>query len=442
MDTLGNKMNKALLISYYFPPDNTIAAVRIGKFAKYLPEFGWEPLILTVDNHSGIAKTLPVEIDESKIIRTPYYAVNELFSRSMKKGASSGNAASPKTAALSGSITSKIVKICEPVFQLPVIEKLFFDPMGWYKPAVKAGLEIIKSNNIKVLFSSYGPSLPHIIAARLHRETGLPWVADYRDDWIDEYRKHPQPLHFFDQRWEKHTLKTCNAIVSHNQPLATILETSHHRHPTIIPNGFDQTDFEDIVPLTPEFTITYTGYIYPGKRDPSPVFQALAEARHEGRITPEALKLRFYGQNVSEFITPLMLKYHVEDFVVVGGNVPYKESLTKQMESTILLLLSWNDLRDAGTLTGKIYEYLGAHRPVLALAYPNGEIDKLLQKSGCGIVANDPAEIKRIIVTWFDEFRRTGRIRSYYYPNENIINVFTRKEQARVLAEVFNKVSG
>ena len=158
-------------------------------------------------------------------------------------------------------------------------------------------------------------------------------------------------------------------------------------------------------------------------------------------MSSEDIEIRFFGHSVNNDISPIIAKYNVQDFVKLGGSIPYKESIKKQMESSVLLLLSWNDPRDAGTTTGKIYEYLGANRPILAMAYPGGEIDKLLRQSGCGIVVNDSDEIKRLILAWFDEFKRTGRISAHFQPNHNIINSYTRKEQTRSLASVFDKLS-
>jgi hypothetical protein len=431
--------NKALLVSFYFPPNNSMAAVRIGKFAKYLPEFGWEPFILTVNKAAGPLNVLPIEIEEDKITKTRYFSIRDLLIRKINNH--NPNINSQDNEGNFGSLLTKSIRLWEPLIQLPVIEKLIFDPMGWYQPAVKAGLEIIKSHDIKVIFSSYGPSVSHFIAARLHRETGIPWVADYRDDWIDEYRRHTQPFHFFDQQWEKYTVKNCNAIVSHTEALAKILEKSHHKVPFVIPNGFDQDDFGIEVPLTRKFTLTYTGYIYAGKRDPSPVFEALAEAKKERKITPQEIEIRFFGHNTKELISPLIKKYNIDEFVTLGGSIPYKESIKRQKESTALLLLSWNDPKDIGTVSGKTYEYMGSDRPILALAYPNGEIDKLLSKTGCGIVANNPGEIKQLLLVWLAEFKRNGIIESCYHPQKKTIDSYTRKEQTQALADVFNKMT-
>jgi glycosyltransferase involved in cell wall biosynthesis len=444
LEIIQNKKKKVLLVSFYFPPGNTIAAVRIGKFAKYLPEFGWEPIILTVNNIS-LSKTLPLEVAESSVVRTSYYTISDCLFRNLTHTQNSlpqhPNAIIKNNRLTWKTIISKMDQLGQPIYTLPVIEKLLFDPLGWYLPAVKAGLDIIRNNDISVILSSYGPSVSHFIAAKLHSQCKIPWVADYRDNWANIYSKHIQPFYYFDQLWEKNTVKNCSIMVSHSEPLADLLEKAHSKKTIVIPNGFDEEDFENSVPLTTKFTITYTGHIYPGKRDPAPLFQAIAEARTEGRISPGDIEMRFFGLNVDKNIPSSIKKYGVEDFVKLGGNIPYQESLKYQMESTILLLLSWNDPRDSGTVSGKIYEYLGAKRPVLALAYPGGEIDKLLQKSGCGIVKNDVSGIKSLLIQWLDEFKKTGDIITHYNRHPGIIKKYTRKEQSRALAEVFDNLS-
>jgi glycosyltransferase involved in cell wall biosynthesis len=437
---------KVLIISFFFPPNNAIAAVRLGKFAKYLPEFGWSPLVLTVNKAEDLSQALPVELDESNIIRTPYFTFSELFMRKLqsKNDSQSIKESNQKPAkqANPNKLLFKIARLGNTFFNLPIITEFLDEPIGWYSHAIKAGLEIVNSNDVNILFSSYGPSVSHLIAARLHRQTGIPWVAEFRDQWSSNpYTRKVQPLYFLEKYWEKQTMKKCDLLISTSQTWATDLEKLHSKKTIVLPNGFDQEDYEYSVPLTPKFSITYTGMIYPGKRDPSPLFQALGELKRKEIICPEYIEVRFFGRNIQNIIKPIANKYGILDLVKTSDNIPFKESIKKQMESTILLLLSWNDPRDAGTLTGKIYEYLGANRPILAMAYPGGEIDKLLQKSGCGIVANDPDEIKRLILVWLDEFKSTGKISAHFHPDSNIINSYTRQEQARALADVLNKVS-
>lgn len=133
-------------------------------------------------------------------------------------------------------------------------------------------------------------------------------------------------------------------------------------------------------------------------------------------------------------------KHGLNELVKVYGFVSFNESIRKQKESTTLLLLGWNDERDKGTYTGKIFEYLGAMRPILAIGVKDGVVDKLLKESGSGILANEVEHIKEIIVKWVGEFKQYQSIVSYYDPNQEIISCYTRREASARLAEAFDEV--
>jgi glycosyltransferase involved in cell wall biosynthesis len=442
MNISRKENRKALFISYYFPPDNAIGAVRIGKFSKYISEFGWNPIVLTVNRSDGQDTSLPVEIDESRIVRTSYYILRDLISKnSLTQSSFASNSSPRKSKFRCGAIVSTIDKLSKQVSNFPVIDELLYQPMGWYKPAVKAGIEIIKTHDIKVIFSSYYPAVSHIIAAKLNKLYGIPWVAEYRDPWSNNpYSNKIQPFSFLQNIWEKQTIKNCTTLVTVSPVMADGLKKMHSMKTVIIPNGFDEDDYKYCVSTTYKFSITYTGSIYPGKRDPSALFQALKELKQENLVSSRDIEVRFFGENIRKYITQIAEKYGILDLLMIGDNIPFKESINKQMESTILLLLSWNDQRDAGTITGKIYEYFGARRPILALAYPDGEIDKLLKQTGSGVVSNRPEVIKTLILTWLGEFKKEGKIITDFHPHLNIINGLTRKRQTQELAEVFNKI--
>ena len=445
MTAAEGKKRKVLIVSYWFPPTNTSGAVRIGKFAKYLPEFGWEPIVLTSDSPRDLPPTLPVEVDDANIVRTPYFALSNSVSRILVDNKDASPAAQTGQPSKTGlnwrNIVLNTMRLMSPIYTLPVIDKLLFEPMGWYRYAVRTGSELVGKNKIDVIFSTYGPSVPHLVASRLHKQTRMPWVAEFRDPWsLNAYTRKTQPFQFLEEQWEKKTMKNCDLLVSVSKLWAEKLEAFHSKKTMVIANGFDEEDYREDMPLTSKFTITYTGGIYPGKRDPTRLFQAIAELRREGKMSPDDLEVRFLGSNVAKTLSPLVQEYRLPEFVKMYGFVSFKESIKRQMESTVLLLLSWDDPRDQGTLTAKIFEYMGARRPTLALAFKGGEIDKLLWESGCGILANAVNEIKNILMKWLGEFRQYGKIVSYYRPDNEVIKKYTRREQAKKLAETFDSV--
>ncbi len=431
---------KVLIVSFLFPPANTIGAVRIGKFAKYLPEFGWEPVVLTVDKVKGLPQNLPVEIDEAKIIRTPYFALSPFVNSKLL-----GDRDVPAGGRLKSmnwrANTYHFISLARSIYIRPEITFFTDESWGWYPYALKMGLRVISKSKVDVIFSTFGPRLPHLVASQLHKRTGIPWVAEYRDLWTqNHYFKKIQPFQFLEQRFEKLIMKTSSLLLTVSEPLAKELEALHSKKVVTIHNGFDENDYTEDVPLTPTFTITYTGNIYPGKQDPTPLLRAIAEISEDGTVFPQGFEVRFFGGNGAETLSPIIEKYHLHDVAKVCGLVPFKESIKRQKESTVLLLLGWNDTKVAGILTGKIFEYMGAGRPILALAFKSGEIDNILSESGCGVVANEISEIKGILAKWLEEFKQYGEIVSFYHPNDEIIKKYTRREQAKKLAEAFHNV--
>jgi glycosyltransferase involved in cell wall biosynthesis len=436
--------HKVLIVSFFFPPANLIGAVRVGKFAKYLPEFGWEPMILTVDKIQDSSQTMPLEIDESKITRTPYFTFRDIvvkwFTHDEQTFKPNQNQQKSRKKH-SGKINLSISRLAEHIYTLPVINPLVFEPMGWYRYAIKSGLEIVKQNNIDIIFSSSGPFTSHLIASQLHRKTKIPWVAEFRDPWtMNEYVRHTQPFYLLQRWWEKKTMKNCQYLIDVSPTLANRLVKLHSKKTIVIPNGFDEDDYLENVQTTSKFCITYTGNVYFG-RDPSPLFQALAELDKEKKITNSEIEVRFFGGNVIETVSSLIDEYGIKEYVKTFGFVSLKESIEKQKESTILLLMSWISPRSTGTLSGKIFEYIGAGKPILAFALKGDEIERLLQETGCGLIVNEVGEIKSVLLKWLKEFKDDRKITSFYNPDKDNIKKYTRREQAQKLAKLFEKIN-
>jgi len=190
MTAVESKRGKVLIVCYSFPPTSNIAAVRLGKFAKYLPQFGWEPIVLTADKTKTGPQTLPAETDERNIFRTKSFTLSSIAYDSL------GGEEHPSPYSLSHApsknyswrkVIHKALKLWQPVYTLPVIERLVLDPIGWYFYAVKEGQRILRSNNIDAIFSSSNPPTAHFVASYLHRKTGIPWIAEFRDPWVDPY---------------------------------------------------------------------------------------------------------------------------------------------------------------------------------------------------------------------------------------------------------------
>ena len=286
------------------------------------------------------------------------------------------------------------------------------------------------------------PSTSHFVASRLQRERGLPWVADFRDPWaLNVNYIGPGFLQYLEKRLEKYLLKSSSLIVTVSPIWAEQLQSLHNRKVAIIHNGFDHADYMEDVPQTDKFTITYTGRIYPKKQDPLPFFKAVKELREESSISIDDFEIRFFGSNVIDVLYPLISEYGLEGLVNLYNTIPYSESIRMQKESSLLLLLKNNDPSEKGWHGGKIFEYLGAGRPVLAVGTNPDVVNELLSESGSGLVLDTPDTIKSRILQWYKEFKQSGTIISDFNPNAKVIPQYTRRNQAGMLAQLLDKVS-
>ena len=414
----------------------------MGKFARYLTQFGWEPIVLTANEVKGYSQDLPVEINEANIFRTPYFTLGSAISYKLTGGQRTIYQTPLKNSTWR-QVLYKLIRVTEPVYTLPVIRTLTLEPAGWYHHALRKGLEILSKEKFDIIFSSYGPSTSHLVASKLHRQTGIPWVSEFRDLWsLNHYVRKIQPFHFFEKKLEKKVMKDSDILVTVSEPWAKQLHGLHSKKVVVIHNGFDENDYLESVPLTGKFTITYTGNIYPGKQDPGPLFKAIAELEEEGKISPNDFEVRFFGGGSLTSLLSAIRHYHLESIVRTYGLVPFKESIKKQKESTVLLSLGWNDPRERGFYTAKIFEYLGARRPILAIGLKGDVVDELLRETGAGAVVSEVNEIKALLSQWMKEFKQSGEILSHFKRDSAAVYRYTRKQEAAKLARLLEEVSG
>jgi len=261
---------RVLIITYYFPPRPSVASLRLKGLAKYLPEFGWKPVILTA--------ALPVEPDPRfKVIQTPYPGdVSHRFKKRLHlqpdKGFQEQVGVPLAIRGVKGSLTSKVITFIKGIIAYPDEQK------AWLPFAVDSGHELLHKEKFDAILSSSGPVTCHLIAKELKRKHKVPWIADLRDLWTqNHYYPYGIIRKWFERRLELKTLNEADALVTVSEPLAKDLGLLHHKKLVCaIPNGFDPDEMGS-APLTKEFTITYTGQLYQGKQDPSLLLRALAE---------------------------------------------------------------------------------------------------------------------------------------------------------------------
>jgi len=421
---------KILFVSFRFPPYNSIGAVRSGKTAKYLSKKGNKLFVLSAANQ-GLSETLKVEIEEDCITRTLWLDVNNPVKVIM--GGQYSKLRKESERATKVSMVRKTIAYGKQAYK--TIIHFPDGQIGWYPYAVSKGTKLIYESKPDIIYASAGPYTSLLVAEKLSKRSGIPWVAEFRDLWMDNhYRQYGPIRNTLEGILERKTLKTASGFVTVSQPLADILKVKYPKPTEVITNGFDPDDYES--GLTPDpgnpVRIVYTGSIYQGKRDPSPLLEAI------GKLGAEKVNVTvdFYGERLA-LVGDLAEKYGCRENVQVYPSVSYEESLRIQQKADVLLLLLWNDPREKGVFTGKVFEYLGAKRPILVVGPEDNVASQTILERQAGTLMNEPGAIARQLLEWIKSKRENGMVPP---PPADALKGFTREEQTRRLGEFLESI--
>jgi hypothetical protein len=385
-------MKKVLIIAYHFPPDAGIGAVRPAKFAKYLPEFGWEPIVYTLKkeyyeacDHSKLEEFLgTTRIFRVKPIPGPLQLYSRIFSSNHRVQTQSGFSqdTEKKEQTETG---SSIKKVLSSLLRVPE------DKQGWILNIVKDCYRIVKKHRIDVFLTSGPPMSSHLGGALLKKLTGAIWVADFRDPWWgslcwmgSQFRSH-----FSDsltKRLEASVVKNADLVISTAPTLTeyfrTLLPVNQQAKCVTITNGFDENDFAGIEqgsqPLsTTRIRIIHAGSLYAG-RNPEPFFAALHNLIHRGELIREDMEIEFIGSR-NEYngisLTELIRKHDLSKMVTLSDSIPHRACLERLMGSHGLLLFAQDF---AEQIPAKIFEYMRVDRPLFALV-TDGDAKRILE---------------------------------------------------------------
>ena len=423
-------MKKILIISYYFPSSTAVGGLRIHGLAKYLSEFGWEAIILTT--------ALPDNPNmQFRVIQTPYYDViaswKKRFGLKPEEGVKKQYGITIHKN--KKSMIDFILIFLSEIIAYPDAQK------GWYNYAVKAGSEILENENIDAIISSSSPVTCHLIANALKTKYNIPWIADLRDLWTQNHYYQYSPIRrFIERRLEIKTLSKADALVTVSKDLAETLGTLHkEKRIYTIRNGFDPQEMNiSHVDLTNKFTITYTGILYQGKRDPSKLFKSLHDLISEGKLNPKEIEVRFYGPK-EDWMGKEIEIYRLQGIVNEYGVISRNFALEKQRESQVLLLLLWDNPEEIGVYTGKIFEYLAARRPILATGGPKGVVKELLVETNSGMYATSVDDVKKALEEYYNEYKLKDNVS--YKGERAKIDKYSQREMARKFAEVLGTLT-
>jgi glycosyltransferase involved in cell wall biosynthesis len=430
-------MKKVLIITYYWPPSGGAGVQRWLKFAKYLPDLGWEPVILTVDeNEASYAQkdeSLLKEVASGlKVVRTKTFEPYNLYKKlSAKKEIPFGGFSNEKKL----SLPEKLARFIRGNLFIP-------DPRrGWKPYATKSALNLIDENQIEVVITSGPPHSTHLIGNALKNRRKIKWIADFRDPWTDIYYYknlyHSSLAKWYDRKLETKVLNNCDGIitVSHalKELLAKKIRPSNHSKISVITNGYDTSDFQDLNPvLNKKFTITYTGTISKSYRIENFVM-ALASLPDEIK---EQIIIRFVG-NVPEDIIALFYQNGLTDQLEIIGYVPHHQAVN-YMAGASVLLMAIPDVPDNNVIiTGKFFEYLAARRPILVIGPRDSEVSLILEETKAGQIIDyqDTEALLTYFKSAYNNFRGNNQNADF-----KCIDKYSRKNITQELAKKLNKI--
>ena len=433
---------RVLIVSFFYPPNPAVGGLRVSKFAEYLPEFGWEPTVLTARSTPGGPP------QDGHVIATSYFAPL-MKAKARHASPRSGEGVGPAESAPGlqerleaagplGRRTYNALRHFAPLSSVRMPDST----MGWIPYAVAEGRRLIRSEQFDAIFSSAGPPSSHIVAARIQRRAGIPWTADFRDLWANNHwDSRVRPFRWLEERLERLVLKPARALTTVSPAWAERLEKLHGTPAEVIYNGFDPKDYTaEPAPAgtgAEAFILTYVGSLYWPHQNPEPLFVALAdlEKRSKTALDRVRFQLRFIG-TAPRVIESLARRYAVESRVVILPRVPHPKSLAYQKSSAALLYFGWHKATE-GFIGAKLFEYLGAGRPLLAIGPSGGADSKVLSDCGRQQLTEDSGEIIAQLKLWLDEFMRTGRLAERVDASAAL--PFTRKAQTEKLAALLDE---
>jgi glycosyltransferase involved in cell wall biosynthesis len=443
------QLKKVLIIAYMFPPIGGIGVIRPVQFAKYLPQFGWEPTILTVSQpdeymmDASLLEELPPSV---KIYRARSW---EPLSAPRIKRLANRVEATPAPAAQATGEPARTPSLRGRIRNL--LKSLYFavripdDKLGWYPFAVRLGKQVIQEEDIDLLFATAPPYTNFLVGKALKQASNKPLVIDYRDEWTTmRYRDFPpNPVtQAINRHLERGVVANADAVVTAIAPFADNLRAAGLIPATApvvnIMNGFDPERYRRQAPRPPtsRFTIVYTGSFYGERQTPVYFLQALHSLLERRPELRPQIEVRFIG-TIFERHARQIDDLGLTDVVHCCGVIPHHQAAAAQMEADVLLLIIGKGPGSGVVLTGKVFEYLGAGRPILALVPLDGPTAALIRDSNTGVVvdADDVAAIAQTLETLHTQWA-TGTLR--YAPNQAVVDQYNRRSQTKRLADLFN----
>lgn len=412
-------MKRVLMIAYHFPPLSGSSGIqRTLRFVQQLPALGWDVTVLTAHPraYESVSGDLMPEI--------------------------------PREVAVERAFALDTARHLAVAGRYPAFLACPDRWVTWRLAAVPLGLRIIRTHRPDVLWSTFPIASAHAIAQTLHRRSGVPWIADFRDPMAQEgYPENRRVWRSFKQI-EERAIDAARCSVFTTPGAADMYR---ERYParadriSVIENGYDEESFADLeeaplaaAPIVPgAMMLLHSGIVYPSERDPTALFAAMGRLAASGFLVRGRFQIRFRAAGHDELLRQLTRKHALEAFVEILPSIAYRDALREMFRADGLLVLQAANCNQQ--IPAKVYEYLRARRPILALTDPAGDTARLLRDAGVDMVGRlDSADDIAIVLRRFIEAVRSGNAR---LPGSAYVASASRRARTRSLAALLGQVS-
>lgn len=432
-------MKKVLIITYYWPPTGGAGVQRWLKFSKYFRKFGWEPVIYTPSNpdfpinDETLLKDIPKDLTVLKTqITEPYDIYRKVMRKKKTETVNQGFLSEGKENTL---LQSAMIWIRGNFF-IPDARKF------WIKPSISYLSDYIKQNKIDAVISTGPPHSMHLIAMGLKQKFNIPWIADFRDPWtqIDFYSqlklsKWADNKH---KKLEREVLTQANKVVTVSPTCGTDLEKLGNRKVDVITNGFDTDDFkfDSNLKLLDGFLFHHIGALNKD-RNPYTLWKALGDLCKENPDLKKDLVIKFTGK--TDAISFESLKQNgIIDNAQKTDYLPHSEVVKLMAQSPVLLLPLNNTPNNKGVLSGKLFEYLAAKRPIFGIGMPDGDAAEIFKQTQAGIMCDfdDYEGTKKVVLDLYQKYKSNTLL-----INSSSIDKYSRENCAKDYATLLNEIS-
>jgi glycosyltransferase involved in cell wall biosynthesis len=411
-------MKKILMIAFHYPPFRGGSGVhRTLKFSRYLPDYGWQPIILTAN-----PRAYP-QVGDDQLREIPLgIAIKRAFALD----------------------TARHLSIRGSYLRWMALPDQW---ITWWMGAVPVGLGIIREHRPEAIWSTYPIATAHLIGLTLHRLTGIPWMIDLRDPMVDDV--YPEDhITRRTYRWieEKATRYASYLIFTTRSTQQIYLDRYPELPPgrcIVIPNGYDEEDFKQFDSLKPikkyndhKIRLLHNGLIYRDYRDPKPLFKAISRLKNEARVDRKDLRIDLRASGSEDYYSAMIRELGIDDLVHFLRALPFREGLEDCSNADGLVL--FQDASCNHQIPAKVYEYLRLQKPILALTDSRGDTAQLLRETGGATIFDLTDE--EALYQFLPEFMSRVRNGKHPLPDTAKVKLYTRKNQASELAKCLSKV--